>query len=94
MAWSAKFARPVLLPTGGHLRTLGDAREFLGQLRAYEANSLEWQCAIAAVLLVGKNGCCTDMARAALVEAISRNGELHQFPRKLPQEQRVGDEQL
>jgi hypothetical protein len=94
MAWSAEFAMPVLLPTGGQLRTLSDAREFLGRLRAYEANSMEWQCAIAAVLLVGKNGCCMDMARAALVEAINRTGELHQFPRKLPQKQRTGDKQI
>jgi hypothetical protein len=75
MAWSAEFATPILVPAGGQLRTLSDAREFLSQLRSYEANSLEWQCAIAAVLLVGETGCSADIARAALVEAIRRNGE-------------------
>ena len=75
MTWSAKFAEPIPLPGGGQLRNLNDARDFLNRLRGHETLSLEWQCAIAAVLLVGETDCRTDVARAALIEAIDRNSD-------------------
>jgi len=73
MSWAVEFATPIELPDGGRLRSLKDARDFLNKLRGAEAGTVEWQCAIEAVLMVVETGCPTDIARAALVEAIRRH---------------------
>lgn len=76
MHWSARFRQPISLPDGDTICTLDEARTFLNTLRSHEANALEWQVAAAAVLMVGKTGGSTDIARAALVEALIRSGRI------------------
>jgi hypothetical protein len=75
MSWSDTFETPIPLPDGGEIRSIDDARAFLNRLSSHEANSLVWQVAISAVLLVGEAGCPADIARAALVEALHRTAD-------------------
>jgi hypothetical protein len=76
MFWSAQFKQPISLPDGSEISTLHDARALLNSLRGHEANALEWQVATAAVLMVGKTGGPTDIARAAILEALLRSGRM------------------
>lgn len=76
MSWSVRFSEPIPLPGGGELSTLEDARALLNRLRGYESNSVEWQTAVTAVLMVADSKAPIEIARAALVHALYPQGEM------------------
>jgi len=70
ISWSSQFDDPIPLPSGGQLRTLRDAANYITKLPKAEHNAPEWQAAIGALILVAEHGGPTMFARIGMMRAL------------------------
>ena len=68
--WHRAFDDPILLPTGGELRTPRDARNFIAKLPKREHDAPEWRAAIQALMLVAEYGGDTMLPRIGIMRAL------------------------
>ena len=61
--WKRQFDDPIPLQRGRHLATLEDAGEFITRLPKAEYETVEWQAAMEALILVATLGGPTMFAR-------------------------------
>lgn len=72
--WKRKFDDPIPLPDGRKLVTLLDAANYATALPKKEADSDEWQAAIAALILVANSRTGpTMLARIGVMKALYRH---------------------
>jgi hypothetical protein len=66
MSWSRRFDDPIPTPNGKPLLTLKDAAAYIMALPNKEADTVEWQAAIEALMLVAESGGPTMFARIVM----------------------------
>jgi hypothetical protein len=76
--WARKFNEPITLPDGRRLVTLRDAADYITALPRAEAEMLEWQDAIEALILVADLNGPTMFARIGIMRALNR-GYVREF---------------
>ncbi|WP_456796846.1 hypothetical protein [Bradyrhizobium sp. USDA 4473] len=70
--WKRPFEEPIILPDGRALVTLLDAANYVTALPRKEAESAEWQAAIAALILVADSRTGpTMLARIGVMKALA-----------------------
>jgi hypothetical protein len=70
-----RFDDPIVLPDGRKLVTLRDAATYATKLPKKEADTVEWQAAIEALILVATLGGPTMFARIGIMRALNRHVE-------------------
>jgi hypothetical protein len=75
MAWSLKFANPILLPNGKKLTSLREAGEHIAKLPQTEHDSKERQTAMHCLLQAADHGGPVDFARIGVMQALHRHEE-------------------
>jgi hypothetical protein len=78
--WQRKFDDPIELPDGGELRTLGEARHYIGFLPKAKQQRPEWQTAAKMLLMAADQGAPVMFVEIAMRSALSADGEPVQPP--------------
>ena len=73
--WKRRFEEPIPLLRGRQLVTLEDAGTYITKLPKDKHESLEWQAAMEALILVATSGGPTMFARIGVMRALNRNVE-------------------
>jgi hypothetical protein len=80
--WDRAFDDPIPLPSGGELRTLRDAGNFIAKLPKREYDALKWQAAIRALMLVVEHDGRTLLARIGMMHALYPRDDPKPTPRR------------
>ena len=75
VSWSCHFDEPIQLPNSKRLATLRDAALYITKLPKAEHDTLEWQAAMEALLLVAESDGPTMFARIGVMRALNRHAE-------------------
>jgi hypothetical protein len=73
--WQREFDDPIPLTRGRPLVTLADARAYIFKLKKADQDSVAWQAAIEALLLVANRDGPTMFARIGVMRALNRHVE-------------------
>jgi hypothetical protein len=71
MSWSPRFDDPIPTPNGKSLLTLKDVAAYIMAPPKKEADTVEWQAAIEALMLVAESGGPTMFARIGVMQQLA-----------------------
>jgi hypothetical protein len=74
MPWSNSFPDPIPLPTGGQLKTLQDAGEYITRLPKEMHDTPPWQNAMHVLIQAAENGGPIEFARLGMLQALFPKG--------------------
>lgn len=96
MRWSARFREPIVLPEGGKLSTLDDARAYIQQLEDGVSSTAIWQIGMRNLLCAAEEGSepWIAFARVTVELAIANPHLLSDKPAKRSRVERMSPEKM